>query len=74
MTLPLVHLAVIHAILPLPHLAREAIMAMCLYKVQKVLKVHLYEVMNPQHLLIPEGQLWPNQHNGEKAMLLSNST
>jgi hypothetical protein len=38
-----------------------------------VLKVQNYQVMNTQHLLILEGQLWPNQHDGEKAMLLSSS-
>jgi hypothetical protein len=71
--LPAVHLAVIQVILLLPHLAREAIVAMCLYKVQKVLKVQNYQVMNTQHLLILEGQLWPNQHDGEKTMLLPSS-
>jgi uridine kinase len=71
--MPVVHLAVIQVILLLAHLAREAIVAMCLYKVQNVLKVQNYQVMNTQHLLIVEGLLWPNQHNGEKAMLLSSS-
>jgi len=71
--LPVVHLAVIQVILLLPRLAREAIVAMCLYKVQKVLKVQNYQVMNTQYLLILEGQLLLNQHNGEKAMLLSSS-
>jgi len=69
-----VPLAVIHVILPLPHLVTEAVVAMCLYKVCKLLKVLNYQFMNIQHLLILDGQLQPNQHNGVKAMLLSNST
>jgi hypothetical protein len=49
--------AVVHVMLPLPHLARESIVSMCLYKVQTLLKVHNYQVMNTQQLLIHEGQL-----------------
>jgi hypothetical protein len=68
-----VYLAVIQVILLLPHLTEEAIVAMCLYKVQKVLEVQNDQGMNTQHLLILEGLLWPNQYDGEKAMLLSSS-